>query len=448
MKDEMIIDVKEMCRRIIKKWKLLLVMALVGGLLANFAGYMISYGSYKKEQPVSEEKLEKYKSKLSEKELEVAEQTYDMYEIYKKQYESELEYNKNSVLMKIGTDNVATVELQYYIDNHYQSVYPVIDQINNVTDIIEAYSLHLTGADVMEKIKESTGTEIAERYLRELINVEPVADTQTMKITICTDSKKLTDGIADAIQQEVDSYTQNIQTQYGNFDIIGEIRSETSDIDAAIFALQQQNITSITTLRTQIDTVGNDLDDAQETYYNALINNSESSKEKFREEIVNKKYTLVGCVIGIFLAVFVVFLRYILQKELRNRNDLKDIYDCYTLGIIEKSEQDIDAIVDQIIAFAVSNGTYSVGLVGSDDTKETQEIFNRIASKIKENNLKIYVACGVKKIPKLLKELGQEGQVVLVEEKDKSTYKNIECEMEMCKKCDVKIVGNIIIDLQ
>ena len=281
MKDEIIIDAKEICHRILKKWKLLLLAAIAGAFLVSAVGYAYSYRNYKKEQPVDEATLESYKAELSEKELETAEQAYDTYEVYKNQYQSELEYSKNSILMKLGTDNIATVELQYYVDNHYKSVYPVIEQTNNVLDIIEAYNLRLTSGDVMNAIKQNTGAEIEERYLRELINVEVVENAQTMKITICTDSKEFTDGIADVIEQEVEAYTTEIQEQYGEFDLVGANRCESTDINDAVFERQQKEITSVSTLRTQLDAVGNNLNDAQQVYYNALINNDESTKENF-----------------------------------------------------------------------------------------------------------------------------------------------------------------------
>ena len=85
MKDEIIIDVKEVGHRIFKKWKILILGAIIGCFLMNIVGYINSYIKYQEKQPVDETTLEQYKSKLSGKELETAEQAYDTYEVYKKQ---------------------------------------------------------------------------------------------------------------------------------------------------------------------------------------------------------------------------------------------------------------------------------------------------------------------------------------------------------------------------
>lgn len=447
MKDEMIIDVKEVCHRIFKRWKLLILAAVIGAVLMSAIGYASAYKDYKSKQPVDETTLEAYRSKLSEKELEAAEQAFDTYEIYKKQYQSAIEYSKNSILMKLGTDNVATVEMQYYIDNHYKSVYPIIEQTNNVTDIIEAYSLQLSSGDVMDQIKETTGTDMESRYLRELISVEPVEDSQTMKITISTDSKELTDGIADVIEQEIVSFTQMIQEQYGKFDIIGANRCESAGIDDSVFELQQKEITSITTLKTQIDEVGNDLNDEQKAYYSALVNNTGAIKEEFQGQIINKKNIITGCGMGIVIVICYIVLRYMLQKELRNPYDLRDIYHSYTVGVVKNFEKDVEFAVEQIKALAVRGETAKIGLISTEVSTETQNVIEILATRIKDDDLEISTACGIRQIPNMLKEFGEAGQVILIEKKDKSTYGNVEREIEICDKFDIKIMGNIIIDM-
>lgn len=447
MKDEVIIDVKEIWNRILRKWKILIFTAIIGAFLVDIIGYINSYKDYEKNQPVDEKTLEMYKERLSEKDLEAAEQAYDTYEVYKRQYQSALEYSQNSILMKLGTDNAATTTIQYYIDNHYKSIYPVIQQTNNASDIIEAYSLWLTSDEVLDKVKENTTTDVEERYLKELINVEPLEDTQTMKITIRTNSRDFTNGIADVIEQEVESYKSNIQDQYGEFDIVGANRSDTMDIDDEVFDLQQKEITSIATLATQVEAVGNNLNDTQKTYYNALINNAESQGKSFKGNIVDKKNIVVGCALGIALISCYVFIKYILQKKLRNGNDLKEIYHSYTFGIIKKDDRDIlNDVVKQIATFTIRKDVKKIGLIGTNVSEDSKAVFRKITSALKNEKLEVCCAYGINEIADLFKGSEQIAQVVLIEKKNGSTYEDIEREMEMCERCGIEILGNVIVD--
>lgn len=452
MKEDMIIDIKEICRRILKMWKILLIAAIVGAILLNVVVYIQSYKNYAKEQLSDGATIEKYKSELSETEIEDVKQAYDTYVICKKQYESELEYNQNSMLMKLGNDNVATVEMQYYIDNHYKSVYPVIEQKNNAADIIEAYRFYLLSEDVLNEIKENIGTDIDERDLRELIRIEPIENSQTMKISIYTDSKDATNEIADAIQQKIESYTMDIQEQYGGFDLVGANRYESTQLDETILELQQKEIATINVLKTQIDTIGNDFTDAKLVYYNALINdsetNSDSKKENFQLNILNAKNILLGCVAGIVIVVCYVVAKYLLQRKLRNQNDLQDLYHSYTFGIITDLKKDLEnGLIEQILAVTIRRKIYCVGLIGTDTSKETQDVFDMIASRLKNENIDVCSAYGCDKVPKLLKDNEMINQVIIIEKKNGSTYENIENEIKLCEQCNVQILGNIIVDI-
>ena len=101
MNEEIAIDIKELGRRIIKKWKGLVIAGVIGAFAMSAVGYGISYNKYMDGQPVSESELEKYKSNLTQKEQEKVVQAYETYGVCKKQYQSDLEYNEKSILMKI-----------------------------------------------------------------------------------------------------------------------------------------------------------------------------------------------------------------------------------------------------------------------------------------------------------------------------------------------------------
>ena len=147
---------------------------------------------------------------------------------------------------------------------------------------------------------------------------------------------------------------------------------------------------------------------------------------------------MVGCYI---------FFKYILQKQLRNQSDLRDIYQSYTFGIVKNNSSEIfDNSVEQILAFITREGKSSIGLIGTDTSSETQKVFEEMALKLKNEKVEVSCACGIDEISKMLKECKNINHVVLIEKKNVSTYEDIEREVEMCEKCHVQIIGNIVID--
>lgn len=448
MNEEIAIDIKELSRRILKKWKGLVIAGLVGAVVMSVVGYGISYNKYMDGQPVSESELEKDKSNLTQKEQEKVTQAYESYKVYKKQYQADLEYNQNSLLMKIGTDNATTVELQYYIDNGYKSVYPVIEQTNNAADIIAAYSLYLTSDDVIEKIKEKTGEDIEDRYLKELIAIEALPDTQTMKISICADAEELANQIADVLEQETESYSSQLQAKYGQFEVSGANRIQNSILDESVYELQQTKIASVSTLRTQMEAIGNDFTENQKTYYEALVKNDETSDEKFEGKIISKRYIILGFALGFIVFIAYVVFRYLMQKEIRNRSDLQDLYHIYTFGVTNNKDgyESTEKIAKQIVACATTNGIHKIGLIGTDDTENTENFLKTLEKRLKNEKIESLCGVGIENISYVLQNVGSAGYVVLVERKDGSLFEDVEKEISMCEKCNIRILGNIIID--
>lgn len=447
MNEEVTIDIKELGRRIIKKWKGLVIAGVIGAFAMSAVGYGISYNKYMDGQPVSESELETYKANLTQKEQEKVVQAYETYEVCKKQYQSDLEYNQNSILMKLGTDNANTVELQYYIDNGYKSVYPVIEQTNNAADIIAEYSLYLTSDDVVEKIKEKTGIDIANWYLKELINVEALENTQTMKISICADSEELVNGMADVIEQEVENYESQLQSKYGDFQALSSDRHESSTLDETVFELQQTKITAIATLESQMSTIGANLTAEQNVYYSALIKNDEQVDEEFKGEIISKKYMAIGCGLGIIVLAGWIVIKYLMQKQIRNYTDIQDLYQIYTFDVInEKKIESMGSVVQQIVACATANGIHKIGLIGTDTSEKSQKVLQKLEKELKNKQLEIVSGLGVENISIVLQKIGNAGHVIMIETKNGSFYTDIEKEIAICEKCNIDILGNVLVD--
>ena len=301
---------------------------------------------------------------------------------------------------------------------------------------------------MIEKIKEKTGEDIEDRYLKELITIEALPDTQTMKISICADAEELANQIADVLEQETENYCSQLQSKYGQFEVSGANRIQNSILDESVFELQQTKIASVSTLRTQMDAIGNDFTENQKTYYEALVKNDETSDEKFEGKIISKRYIILGFVLGFIVFIAYVVLRYLMQKAIRNRSDLQDLYHIYTFGVTNNKDgyEGIEKIAKQIVACATTNGIHKIGLIGTDDTENTEKFLKTLEKRLKNEKIESLCGVGIENISYVLQNVGSAGYVVLVERKDGSLFEDVEKEISMCEKCNIQILGNIIID--
>ena len=145
--EETTIDLMDLLRRCLEKWKFILLWMLIGAVLVNCAGAAKSVLERKNAQTQlqQEEKddetallsaLKEAKDKLTDREADDVETAFSLYKEYQAAYEKELAYYQNSIRMKLDPAGVSTVRLSYLIDNHYEAVYPVMEYKDTTNDII------------------------------------------------------------------------------------------------------------------------------------------------------------------------------------------------------------------------------------------------------------------------------------------------------------------------
>ena len=152
--------------------------------------------------------------------------------------------------------------------------------------------------------------------------------------------------------------------------------------------------------------------------------------------------------LGFIVFIAYVVLRYLMQKAISNRSDLQDLYHIYTFGVTNNKDgyEGIEKIAKQIVACATTNGIHKIGLIGTDDTENTEKFLKTLEKRLKNEKIESLCGVGIENISYVLQNVGSAGYVVLVERKDGSLFEDVEKEISMCEKCNIQILGNIIID--
>ena len=132
--DEITIDIMDLLRRCLMKWKVMIVCMLVGAIAFNGIGYFRSVKNanavkdqiqqMEEEQDDSEKlvTINEYMRKLSDREISDVQTALLFYKGYHQEYVDRLKYYQESVRMKIDPGCVPTLRLQYVIDNHYEVI--------------------------------------------------------------------------------------------------------------------------------------------------------------------------------------------------------------------------------------------------------------------------------------------------------------------------------------
>lgn len=493
--EEMTIDLKDLLHHVLKKWRAMIVWMLL--LAIVFDGY----GYYKKtkEAELSETllaaddaTLKDYKEQLKDAERAEVEAAVDNYISTQKELTHSKAYAKNSIRMEMDPMCVPAMTTQYEIDNHFEVVYPTIDKTNNISNIVTSYTSSLMTDDVCNRIAKAMDGTVDGKYVRELLSCY-MEGNSILTIRVTARNEAECTKMIEVMETVVDEVTPEIQKLYNNFDIKKLESSYFVDNDNDLFSEQQSMRDTQNSLKNTLLTIGTDYTGAQKEYYTSLLEKKKKennitaktvgiSSDEDAEEVEEKeegpvspiqlKYILIGMVAGVFLVCCFAGVTYICTSALRTTQDLTDAFQLMLIGQVSSDEQKkkrifsgIDKWLDDIFAskgpkftreeqLRMINSGIRVAcdkaqmktlfVTGSSNDEESQKLVSELV-KAKYADVKVAKGNSIVYDAESLEQMAKADGVVFVERVGQSLYKDIERELELCKKYGVAVVGSIVV---
>lgn len=479
--DEVTINIRDLILKVILKWRLILVCMLIFGILFNGIGYVKKSLSVKNEtnqQTVTVNMEEE----SSEQEIMHA---LNIYRLYQFNYENIHNYLANSIRMQIDPNQVPTYTIQYLIDNHYQTEYPVIEKKDTTKDIINSYMARLKSETVLKEISKELGYDGDISYIQELLDVA-YTEPDILTITIISLSQKDCNTIASVILDQMGQFTAGLTEKYGNYDISLVNSEYTKRFSMDLLNERQNRIGTLDSINNSSKNLIKNLTDDQKKKFYELLENTVEENESINEiadeqteqvpsegavkvhvSLLQKKYLLVGMIFGMLIAAFYVVCRYIFSGKTHVKGDITK-YDIPVLGMMYLSEPaGIFSFIDRFILRIADSSRYkfsneerkemilsginlisekeqlkSVFITGTSNDRNCVQMQEEICENISVEN----TANGRSIIydPEALSALALSEGVVLVEKFEDTTHKELYEELELCKRYDVKVLGCII----
>ena len=498
--EEMTISVKDLLLRILLKWRLILVWMLIGAVVLDGVGYVRSARAVKLAQeaiktPEDDEEqmllaVSQAEEKLSTREVSEVQTAVGTYLSYQKEYQDTLAYNTNSIKMQLDPNKVPTMILQYYIDNHYQAVYPVIEARDTTSDIISSFSSKITNMAVCERIEEELQWDVDSAYVRELVGVGQWAD-DILSIYVIGQDQETCEKMIAVIEQVVESETPGLKTLYGDFDIQELHRQYYEEADTSLLAAQQAQVAGLNSIKSAMNNVISNMTEDQKTYYAALLDKETAgadtdeeepgSEEEIRPEhstipqaqVISVKYILLGAFVGAFLACCWIAFRYLIAGALRVKDDMEEVFGTPLLGSLTVSdvgqrflgqidrfivslfaggrpkfseEERIEMICAGIRIAAQKADMQSVYVTSACHDEKSGQIRELLCDKLQGEVKTIGHGKSVVYDPESLERMVSADGVVLVEMVDASLYADMQKELELCKMYKVPVIGSVVLE--
>lgn len=487
--DEREIDLIDILGRIIAKWRPICVTALIGFLVGVIISCVMGYFNMKKSD-VEAKKLSAAKAeamaleKLMKEEKgedlkENADNNLVKYINLQSLYDMQSEYNERSIYNNLDATRIAKVKLTYYIDNHYESSYPVVETYNNIDDVIAAYKTALLSDEICAGIIKDLGIDTEAQYIRELVKFED--DTKkssggNLEFDIVTDNPDMSMTIAEYYKGVIDEISKNISDTYGYVDAMLNNEQLYTESDFDVMTEQNEADAKLIDYYNQLQAIENSMNGAQGDYFDAIL--AEYNLDIIKTEAVHhgyfyyvsKKLIIIVAIACAFLAVVVYGCMYLFDGYIKTSSELAALgcstllgtvlvdsdkhrknvlFDKWAIALTDKrtmcedSDRTIHVVATSISQYLKSNAFSRVVLVGADIKHDSA--VNMVCSEVEAIGAVVDTALDAFDSPETVDMVANADVVILVGEVGKSKYVKLERVLSICNLYKKPVVGTFAI---
>lgn len=491
--EEVQIDLMTLLHYILRKWRSIIVVMLIVAVAANLYSVKKSMSEAAAvstaEEVDIEKQIENAKEELTADELEQVERVYSMYEYNSQLYQENKEYLEKSVLMQLNPNEIPTVMLNYQFKK---------DQADEeLSNIFTMYENALLDEDTCTAIIQVFGEEYANTSVRELISVTDTENGQNsdiiklqkdknsgiLSIQIYAGSEEQCEQVAEIVKKRVLEYTEQLQQIFGNYTVnaISEQYYISSDSD---LNMQKSDVVNVVNeVCTVIKNITSGLSEKQIGYFNLLTKDCEDQtlvKEDTQEtanmtanvQYISMKYVLIGLLAGMFLAVCWYAVIYIMTQTVKDVDEMKIITNLPVFGTVLRSNENgkrniVDRWIDswfvhdkksennellltrishEVAMLAGQKDKKCLLIACSGNDQNVKKQADSLVEKLRKLGMNVTSTDGlVSDNTEVLKQLESADSAVFVEQLMKSERNQIREAVELCRRCQVEVLGSVIV---
>ena len=438
------INLVNLCAYILKKWKMVVVAAVVAAIAVGGLTFMKSMQSSKVSDSGTIETVE---PAIPESEKEIARaklQTISGYEQIIEEYEY---YHTNSIKVKLDSNKVSQGKLIYMFSSE------------NVADTLKAVALWeevLLSETKMQMLSDLLSEPVEEAMLREVIEVKQTTAFTDETIAVLTEQKNVRLEVVVSHYNRDDCETmltflekqlEEYQSQILSAGLAVNVEQVSVGVGVVADRMLTQHTADILEGKTSayeaIAKIKKEMTAEQSAYYQYLMameNREESPQIPVGEKLsVDIKYTMVGAVAGGFLAAILYAVWYLFAGRVRGKEELKS---WMNIPVMETASG-VDMLAAEIAGIATKQNLKRIFLTGSQE-KQNTEVLLQMKEILQKNGLECFVGNSILKDAKALQEAAACEGMVLLEKCDVSKEKDVREEILKATSFGVQVLSVIL----
>jgi len=315
--DEEEIDLKTLIIAVLRKWRVLIVTAILFAvLLGGFKGLTgflkLQDSEYVQEQTDAvNEAQEQYETQK------------EMYEAQLKNLESEVrtlnDYREKSLYMNIDPYNEYRETVTYYVNTDYQ-IMPGMDyqNINQATSILNAYVRQVQDFNVFGQAVNLIGKDMNISDIRELVQVQQDNANFMFTVTVVGENEEIPSVLMDVVRETVEKSKKEIENTIGAHTIEEVTFTSGYTVDTALSDIKIRFEDNVTKLHDAMAKKQKAIDDLKRP------SGEIPSQKRVLKQIV--KFAVLGGIGGGFMAALWTCILFLVRDKMPDEETLKKRY--------------------------------------------------------------------------------------------------------------------------
>ena len=325
------IDLIGLCVYVLKQWRKLLVLFIIGALI----GCGVSF--YKMNE-MAPENTESYLAGL--KADEINKENIRMYADYKALYDAAIEHGDESVILNLDENNVWTAETTYFITCDYDEIDEIVAYYNGIRD----------REGNLEKILKVSGLDGTTNDIRDLVSIDswkvgldthqiisgdsPVkARNAYLSCSVTAPDEECLNRMINQIDAIVSNANKVASNQFKDITIAKIGENSSFGYSAGVAASKSEYLTNRQMLLQSMSAIK--LSDDEKLYY-AYHYNWDEYLEKY-EGGFSKKWPAIMAVVFAFIAAGWYAVKFIFDKSIKSEDEIERIFGLQVLGSVDNA---------------------------------------------------------------------------------------------------------------
>lgn len=495
--EEREIEGKKMFAQILKRWRLVLLLAVIGAVLAMAADYRMMKKSAAEEAQAAADKANA--APVTIESLEKGMDRFDRQQVWRFVYmtntlEERKNYLNESIRMTINPYKERVIDMEYQV---------TAESITAAETAAQNYAEYIAGEQFAKALVKQLGLDMHSCYIQELVSAEASGDI--VKIRLIAGNREVCNYLADAAEKVIADYTPETENAAT---IKQENRTGMFVIDKELAEEQEAFNDDLELYTSSYNSLKKSLDDKQSTLANMLLKAGiksenarvleaealeaaaeESTEEatETEEEAANAADVEVqpaavsirfgkvplGLIAGILVAIVWVMLCYALSQGIHGMEEAKYLFGVREMGMVSalslrkkrlgspvdfwmeklgcgrhnyvEYDKQLALICANLLLTCKKENITELAVAGSRLSASGQKIVEQIKTYLAKEGITLKSVGNVLCDGRALLTLAQTGTVLLVEEDERSCCNDIAKELNVFKENELQFIGMVLI---